>query len=101
MRRRTDTPERRKRYRSHNHGLPSDWYETQLAKQDGKCAICRKTPEQNGMALAVDHDHACCPGGRSTCGKCVRGLLCNDCNQMLGRAKDDPRILLAAVAYLS
>jgi hypothetical protein len=47
--------------------------------QDGKCGICGK--EQ--MKFDVDHDHACCPGER-TCGKCVRGLLCHNCNVKLG-----------------
>jgi len=30
----------------------------------------------------------------------VRGVLCWDCNKMLGNARDQSRILLAAVDYL-
>ena len=47
----------------------------------------------------IDHDHACCPGAGS-CGKCVRGVLCPPCNQMLGMAKDDPEKLRLGAAYL-
>jgi hypothetical protein len=53
--------------------------------QDGRC-IC-------GLLLAdiatrprgvnIDHDHKCC-SGRITCGQCVRGILCTDCNHMVG-----------------
>lgn len=40
------------------------------------CQICSDTPE---ATLQVDHDHTCCPG-RKSCGKCVRGVVCNKCN---------------------
>lgn len=59
-----------------------------------RCQICRRRAE-----LAIDHDHACCPG-RASCGKCVRGKLCRGCNQGLGSFGDDPARLLEAVAYL-
>ena len=63
-----------------------------LEKQNGVCAIC-KLPESNPKKsrLSVDHDH--------TTHK-VRGLLCDDCNNMLGRAKDSTNILLSGVSYL-
>lgn len=42
--------------------------------------------------LHVDHNHKCCPGQKS-CGKCVRGILCNYCNSTLGYAKENPSVL--------
>jgi hypothetical protein len=61
-----------------------EWYENTLEEQGGHCALCTTAPE--GRRLQVDHDHGCCPceGTRYTCGKCVRGLLCIDCNARLG-----------------
>ncbi|KGI82056.1 hypothetical protein IL38_06945 [Actinopolyspora erythraea] len=50
--------------------------------------------------LSVDHDHACCPG-RTSCGKCVRGLLCQPCNRYLGHIRDNPEALLNGVEYLN
>jgi hypothetical protein len=66
--------------------------------QNGVCAIC-KDPEMNKRRLSVDHDHSCCPGSGS-CGKCIRGLLCSNCNTFLGNAKDNIEILKAAIKYL-
>lgn len=54
-------------------------YDFMLEQQDGHCALCLTTPEENGKRLAVDHDHECCPGTKS-CGSCIRGLLCDICN---------------------
>jgi len=70
-----------------------------LEDQAGVCAICGLINE-NGRMLAVDHDHSCCPGDRS-CGKCVRKLLCGDCNMGLGKFKDDVELLAKAISYLA
>ncbi|WP_409375139.1 endonuclease domain-containing protein [Streptomyces justiciae] len=48
------------------------------AFQQHCCAVCQ-SPYAGGRAPDIDHDHSCCPGRRS-CGDCVRGLVCNDCN---------------------
>lgn len=76
---------------------PEQW-DLKFAAQGGVCAICVEPP-QEGVRLAVDHDHACCPG-KYSCGKCVRALLCNKCNWFLGACDDDLDRLAAAVRYL-
>jgi hypothetical protein len=38
--------------------------------------------------------------GIGSCGNCIRGLLCQDCNFILGLAKDSTDRLLAAAKYL-
>jgi len=76
------------------YGLaPGDW-EKLFVAQGGKCWICRRY-----KAKAVDHDHSCC-SGKTSCGRCVRGLLCGTCNGILGRWRDAIEVLLRAVEYL-
>ena len=48
------------------------------------CEICGNKPERN---LQVDHDHKCC-NGQTTCGNCVRGIICNRCNQAVDKMED-------------
>ena len=79
------------------YNLAEGQYARMLVEQKGVCAICEQP--QLGRALAVDHNHGCCLGSKS-CGRCVRGLLCSHCNQMLGHAKDSRKVLLSAVRYL-
>jgi hypothetical protein len=64
-------------------------YSEMVAKQDGRCAICK---QRTGKRLVVDHDHT---SGR------VRGLLCGPCNSGIGHLKDDYFIVKSAADYLS
>lgn len=76
---RADAASRRSSLHARYRLSPED-YEAMVAGQGGVCAVCRCAPP--GERLAVDHDHACCPGARS-CGRCVRGILCRWCNLRL------------------
>lgn len=79
-------------------GVTPDRYSKMLRAQKGGCAICGG-PNSRGRKFAVDHDHSCCSGVRS-CGRCVRGLLCDSCNHGLGKFRDDPALLLRAARYI-
>lgn len=80
-----------------NFNMEVSQYQDMLDAQDGKCAICLRS--FTGMNLAVDHDHSCCPG-KTSCGKCVRGLLCNSCNGALGMVADNVNTLRNMIQYL-
>lgn len=71
-------------------GMTPEWYGELLQTQNGVCAICGE-PESERQHLSVDHDHETNE---------VRGLLCNQCNTALGKFKDDPNRLRAAIKYL-
>lgn len=82
------TARNRLRDRCRLFGITVEDYDRMLEAQGGGCAICGATAEDNGRALAIDHDHACCPGSGArvgeVCGQCVRGLLCSPCNIAVG-----------------
>jgi hypothetical protein len=88
------------RQRLKRFNLTVDQYDDLLAKQNGECAVCGTVLSSLPTSrLSVDHDHACCSGPTS-CGNCVRGLLCTNCNSGLGHFKDNPNLLLSAIRYL-
>jgi hypothetical protein len=80
-----------------------------LEAQHYACAICGCGIGQDFDPVAcrvgvdypfqVDHDHACCPT-QQTCGRCIRGLLCVECNHGLGRFHDDAARLTRAAQYI-
>ena len=59
--------------------------------QHNRCAICDAHAADNHKELSLDHDHET--------GE-IRGLLCNNCNTVLGMADDNPHLLRAAADYL-
>lgn len=81
------------------HGITYEQYLEMYRQQDGKCKICKEVETSYRSRLSIDHDHACCPGYNS-CGKCVRGLLCTNCNMFLGNAKDSIELLENGILYL-
>jgi hypothetical protein len=81
------------------YGLTAEQYDAIKKAQGGKCAICQVATGAS-KALAVDHDHACCPG-QVSCGRCVRGLLCSICNRLLGHSRDNQAMFFRAIAYLN
>ena len=103
-RKRREDPLFERRTTLRKYGLTLEQYDAMLKEQGGVCAICRRpeTKSRHGKVfpLSVDHDRSCCPG-LGSCGKCVRGLLCSDCNLALGKLQDDPGRALAIVSYLS
>lgn len=64
------------------------------------CEICSTVLYVGDRKFAIDHDHSCCPPGEKCCRKCIRGLLCADCNKALGLLRDDPQLLRNAAEYL-
>lgn len=58
------------------------------------CEVCGSED-----SLTIDHDHSCC-NSRSSCGKCVRGTLCQHCNRSMGQAKDNSLILRNLADYI-
>lgn len=82
-----------------HHGLTGNQIDQILEDQGGACAIC-SLPFGSDRRYEIDHDHKCCSGGSGSCGECVRGFLCPNCNTGIGRFNDDPRLMLRAVQYL-
>ena len=81
------------------YGLTRDDYVDMEKSQNGVCKICGKA-EKHKKRLSIDHDHSCCPGYGS-CGKCIRGLLCSNCNRLLGQVNDDTKMLQNMIEYLN
>jgi hypothetical protein len=76
------------------HGVSGRQIREMIDRQNGRCAMCQKQSR-----LVIDHDHKCCPGDFS-CGRCIRALLCHQCNLGIGNLQDDPALALIGAYYL-
>lgn len=80
--------------RKRDYGITSDDYLRMLAEQGGGCAICSWKPlpgaTGNGR-LHIDHCHRT--------GK-LRQLLCIQCNNGLGRFREDTAVMRKAIEYI-
>jgi hypothetical protein len=84
----TKTQDRKAKLRKYD--LAPDEFDKMLSAQNGRCAVCRRTIEEEKQ-LQIDHNH--------TTNK-VRGLLCGKCNRGLGLFGEDLNLLSKAVEYL-
>lgn len=90
-------------YLRRTYSISEDEYDQILEFQGGVCFICGPITGRNGTSknLSVDHDHACCNGPKS-CGRCVRAVLCSDCNRyVLGHLRDNIEALQRAIEVLT
>ena len=85
-------------HRRRKYGLSEDACQQILELQGNACAVCR-TPLTLLDRFTIDHDHACCDSIQ-TCGKCIRGILCVNCNAGLGNFMDDADLMRLAIDYL-
>lgn len=76
-----------------SYNVEVDFIYKLLKEQNNKCIICNlKFNKKNYRTkFNVDHNHKT---------GVIRGLLCNNCNFLLGQAKDDIDILNKAIRYL-
>lgn len=73
-----------------HYGINIEEYEKLIRDNNGKCAICKRECSTK-RKLCVDHCHV---------KNKVRGLLCNSCNQGLGKFEDSVEFLIEAIKYL-
>lgn len=75
------------------YGLTPEQWASMFESQGSCCAICGTNESKRGTktSWAVDHCHRT---------GAVRGILCHQCNAMLGYARDSRGTLAAAIVYL-
>ena len=81
----------------YSYNITLDQYYELLEKQQNKCAICgckeyEKRWISSKLPFAIDHNHETNE---------VRGLLCDNCNVMIGHAHENTIILENAIKYLN
>lgn len=76
------------------YGITEEKYNSMFEAQNGKCAICgsKEIKRKGAKYFNIDHCHK---------NNNVRGLLCHNCNIVLGKIEDSKEWLKQALIYLS
>jgi len=92
------TPKKRlEQHLKYKYGVSPEQFLEAWDKQEGKCSICKDTLpdlltyDNRRRGYAIDHNHET---------GAFRGILCNECNALLGMAEENPTILESAITYL-
>lgn len=88
----------RKSHLKCQYNMTLEDYNHMLVAQNNLCLLCGK-PLDLTINNPVDHDHKCCNGEKS-CGKCIRGVLHDTCNQYIARIERYPHLLNPALKYI-
>jgi hypothetical protein len=91
-----ESPENRRAVNLKSIGWTQELFDSTMAEQSNKCAICRKEmnlePVQNAARACADHVHSIPPK--------PRGVLCSNCNRGVGFLQDKAELLRIAAKYL-
>ena len=92
------TPQKRlEQHLKYKYGVSPETFLKTWDDQKGECAICKDALpdlavyENRKRGYAIDHNH--------DTGE-FRGILCTECNTLLGMSGDSPEILREAIKYL-
>lgn len=94
-----NNPDKAREQRLRKYGMTSVEYNQMREAQRYCCAICGEHENDVAQGRASSQDTALCVDHCHTNMK-VRGLLCTNCNTMIGKSKDSVQILEAAIKYL-
>lgn len=93
------SPKRRlEQHLKYKYSFSFENFQVMWEEQKGNCAICSLTLpdlliyEDRRRGYAIDHNH--------DTGE-VRGILCLNCNSLLGLSGDNPKVLESAINYLN
>jgi len=78
--------------RCHKVGITIEQYNMIFADHNGCCDICGINQKDTRKTFSIDHDHET---------GAIRGLICNNCNLLIGHAFNNLDILIAAYSYLN
>jgi len=79
----------RRTHLQRTYGITREKWNEIFEKQGKKCAICRTS--KFNREPHTDHCHG---AGH------IRGILCAECNLLIGQARNSPRVLRAAAKYI-